>query len=542
MLLIKLIRTRARVSLRGVIALSALAAISTTLILMVVNMAAEQASNGDVSLRLLALMAVSVLGFAWAQKKANLITAREVEYILHDMRVRLFDGVRAAGPDLLARIGQGRLQSALTQEMQNISTSLPMILIGVQQMVMLVFVSLYLASLSVIAFVMIAIFSAVAAFVHIHRMRAVLAAGQKATADEGRLFGGLTDLLHGFKEVRLNRTREQDLLTDLHGFSHDARTAKTTIKEQWGREFAMIQLAFYLMMGMMVFVVPMFTTDYHDMAMQTTTAALFMIGPIGAFMQTIPALGDAENALSRLNALDQEMQDELARDHHGSDNTAQWPALDPREIVLRDASFAYRDPTDGRGFAVGPLSITFRRGEISFITGGNGSGKSTLIALLTGLRPVASGAIAVDDVDIDPTRMQSWRDCIATVFSDYHLFSELYGHEDIDPDQANRLLHQMEIDTKVTLTGNRFSTTDLSQGQRKRLALVAALLENKPVLVLDEWAADQDPHFRAFFYEKLLPELRAQGKMIICVTHDDRWFDRADHIYHMRDGQIETVK
>lgn len=144
----------------------------------------------------------------------------------------------------------------------------------------------------------------------------------------------------------------------------------------------------------------------------------------------------------------------------------------------------------------------------------------------------------VNDCPLPTDALQLYRDHFATVLSDYHLFRELYGIDEIDPKRVEPLLKQMEIDDKVEIDDNAFSTTSLSQGQRKRLALIAALLEEKPVLVLDEWAADQDPHFRSVFYEKILPSLRKQGKIIICVTHDDRWFDAADTIYHVRDGEF----
>jgi putative ATP-binding cassette transporter len=551
MMLINLLRAHARVDLRGVILLSAMSAISATLVLFVVNVAAGLASKGEISLRLLLLMAIAVLGFAWAQHKSNLIAAREAEHILHGMRERLFNSVRKSSPDTLADIGQGPLQAALTQEMQTVSMMLPMILIGVQQLVMLIFVGLYMLFLSPVAFAMIVGFSGIAGFVHLNRMRAIQLAGRQAIAEEGRLFAGLTDLLHGFKEVRMNRTRREDLVHDLHDISGAARDAKSAIKKQWGREFALIQLAFYVMMGLMVFVVPMFTDGYHQAAMQTTTVALFMIGPISAFLQSVPAFGEAENALAQISMLDYRMQTESMAEidathgatdtNTGEENLAPLPGTFD-QITLADVNFAYREPDDGKGFAIGPIDLSFRPGEITFITGGNGSGKSTLIALLTGLRHPTSGHITVDGIRITDRNIQAYRNHFATVFGDYHLFDTLYGIDQVDPDRVASLLAEMEIDEKVHLVGEKqFSTTKLSQGQRKRLALVAARLEDKPVLVLDEWAADQDPYFRKQFYEVLLPALRAEGKIIICVTHDDRWFGIADHLYHMHDGKIQSV-
>jgi putative ATP-binding cassette transporter len=189
-------------------------------------------------------------------------------------------------------------------------------------------------------------------------------------------------------------------------------------------------------------------------------------------------------------------------------------------------------------FEVGPLSAQFRAGEITFITGGNGSGKSTMLRLLTGLMPLQAGNLLVDGEPVEPEHMQAYRDQISAVFSDNHLARRLHGLADAQLARADELLERLEMHSKVRVRDGAFSTVDLSLGQRKRLALVVALLEDKPVIVLDEWAAGQDPHFRRVFYETLLPELKARNKIVICVTHDDRWFDRADQVLRMNEGRF----
>jgi putative ATP-binding cassette transporter len=99
-------------------------------------------------------------------------------------------------------------------------------------------------------------------------------------------------------------------------------------------------------------------------------------------------------------------------------------------------------------------------------------------------------------------------------------------------------LRWLALDHKVRVTDQRLSTTDLSQGQRRRLALLTAYLEDRPFYVFDEWAADQDPHYKQIFYTELLPELRARGKGVAVITHDDRYFHLGDRIVKLHDGQI----
>ncbi len=548
MLLIDLLRSRTRIDLRHAVGLLSLTSIATTMVLIIVNLAAEQAEDGVASMRYLGMMALSLIGYIWAQKKSSDMIAAEVEHILHQLRLSLFDRVRKAAPDTLAKVGQGAVQTALTQEMQTVSAALPLMLNGVQQVVLIICVAAYLAWLSTFAFVMISVLAVVVSTIHLQRMRKINTATRDAIDDENLLFGGLTDLLHGFKEVKMNSRRRDALLGALNDRSIRARDTKSVVKAQWSREFALIQLAFYGMMAAMVFIVPIFTSDYHDVAVQTTTAALFMIGPIGAVVASVPSFTDSDVALRKINDIDHQLEDALDAQHanEATNGTSSPETLDKlrgalgniAEISLRDVRFAYPGTTDSPGFAVGPINATFKKGEITFITGGNGAGKSTIIAVLTGLRPAAGGSIMVNDCPLPTDALQLYRDHFATVLSDYHLFRELYGIDEIDQKRVETLLKQMEIDDKVEIDDNAFSTTSLSQGQRKRLALIAALLEEKPVLVLDEWAADQDPHFRSVFYEKILPSLRKQGKIIICVTHDDRWFDAADTIYHVRDGEF----
>jgi putative ATP-binding cassette transporter len=373
---------------------------------------------------------------------------------------------------------------------------------------------------------------------HLVRMKALGVATDLALADERRLFDGLGSLLHGLKEVRMSAAHSAALSRDLAAYSSEARAAKSGLKAQWGREFALIQLAFYFLVGLMVFVVPVFTADFHTVALPGTMAALFLIGPIGTVATAIPAIDDAERALLSIRGVQARLQEELAKRADEAAEALDGPVA---EFALQDLRFTYDSSNGDPGFSVGPLSASFRVGQITFITGGNGSGKSTMMKLLTGLVPAQGGALLVGGVPLRRSQMQAWRDNIAAVFADYHLFARLYGVDAQARERAPELLRRLEMENKVTLTDGAFSSVDLSAGQRKRLALIAALLENKPVLVLDEWAADQDPHFRKVFYEEILPQLRAEGRIVICVTHDDRWFGMADQILHMVEGRLEAV-
>jgi putative ATP-binding cassette transporter len=195
---------------------------------------------------------------------------------------------------------------------------------------------------------------------------------------------------------------------------------------------------------------------------------------------------------------------------------------------MHDIRFSYLDRLSETIFQVGPIDFTLRAGELVFITGGNGSGKSTFLKLLAGLYKPESGEITFDGVHVGDSTRQNYRELIAAIFPDFHLFQKLYGIPDPDPAEVDRLLKQFQLIDKTRVTNGDFRTVDLSGGQRKRLALIVSLLEKRPILLLDEWAADQDPEFRRKFYYDLLPALIAAGTTVVAITHDDRYLDELD--------------
>jgi putative ATP-binding cassette transporter len=536
--LLRLLQRESRTHPRVLAFLAVVSALATVVVIATVSLAAELASHGRLSLRLAGIFLVATTLYALVQNALMSSFATEVENIIHRIRQSLFDAIRQADLSTLGRIRRTPLFAAITQDTQTISRNLPLLIIGAQQLVLVLFISLYLATLSLMAFLMATGFSMAAVGLHLARMKALGVATDRALADERRLFDGLGSLLHGLKEVRMSAAHSAALSRDLAAYSSEARAAKSGLKAQWGREFALIQLAFYSLVGLMVFVVPVFTADFHAVALPGTMAALFLIGPIGTVATAIPAIDDAERALLSIRGVQARLQEELAKRTDEAAETLDGPVV---EFALQDIRFTYDSSNGDPGFSVGPLSAGFRAGQITFITGGNGSGKSTMMKLLTGLVPAQGGALLVGGVPLRRSQMQAWRDNIAAVFADYHLFARLYGVDAQALERAPELLRRLEMENKVSLADGAFSSVDLSAGQRKRLALIAALLEDKPVLVLDEWAADQDPHFRKVFYEEILPQLRAEGRIVICVTHDDRWFGVADQVLHMVEGRLEAV-
>jgi putative ATP-binding cassette transporter len=207
------------------------------------------------------------------------------------------------------------------------------------------------------------------------------------------------------------------------------------------------------------------------------------------------------------------------------------------QIALVEADFHYPSQ-GGKQFGVGPISFSFGPGEIVFITGENGSGKTTLMKLLAGLYPSQKGALLLNGARLAADKLSHYRGLFSTIFSDNVLLRQLYD-ETVDPAQVTALLRRFNLRSSTDFVDGCFTSTDLSSGQARRLAMVVALLEDRPILLLDEWTAHQDPERRRFFYEELLPELRQRGKTIIAVSHDDRFFHCADRRIQLASGQLQ---
>lgn len=261
---------------------------------------------------------------------------------------------------------------------------------------------------------------------------------------------------------------------------------------------------------------------------------MFLRMPLNDLIGSLPTLVAGNVSLAKIET--------LAFADYRTEFTAQTGQADVRQpmLELQGLGYDYPHAADDYGFRLGPVDLSVAKGEILFIVGGNGSGKSTLAKLLTGLYEPSAGTLHLQGVEITPQLRDWYRAHFSTVFSSFYLFERLVGpNGDFDMDLAQAWLERLRMERKVTIDKQGgLSTTRLSQGQRKRLALLVALVEERPILLLDEWAADQDPGFRGFFYQELLPELKAQGKTIIAISHDDRYFSIADRVLKCDGGQL----
>jgi len=341
-------------------------------------------------------------------------------------------------------------------------------------------------------------------------------------------------IIEGAKEVRINEQRRALVLDQL-----------TRIIEQIAKKFVHATQIFFAARTFhsLFFYATLFSvlvlasrTHLHEAAVSGFILVLLYVkGPIEQIVGALPLFGQARASFRKVA----ELSTAIARKDGGlSPAKAGKAGFAGKRIELRGVR--YRFPAQGltEPFALGPIDLTINSGEMLFIVGKNGCGKTTLIKLLVGLYGPQQGQLLCDGQPVQAAQLDIYRQLFSVVFFDYYLFDDLIATDRSALDNLDYYLRKLEITQKVTIRNGAFSTTDLSTGQRKRLALIQVLVEDRPIVVLDEWAADQDPAFRRTFYEEILPEMKQQGKTLIVISHDDQYFHVADRVIEMDAGQI----
>jgi putative ATP-binding cassette transporter len=488
--------------------------------------------------RSMVMFLLSVGIYALSQRTVMQLTSSEVENMIHDLRMVLVDNISHADLLPLERVGRSEILGGIVRDTQTISQAVTFLLVGVQSAILILLAMVYVFINNTTAFILSTGFISFAMLLILRRIGDLQAELNVVLAEENRLFDGLRDILDGFKEVKMSNPRREALLMELDDAATRVRDAKTDFQNRSANQFVLSQSFIYLLLGIIVFIVPIFSQVDPTSITRTTTAMLFIIGPLTMVIQAIPMLAGANAAANNLVRLDSLLRSVIA-DGQGVEERSLPKSF--REIRLDTVSFSYENHDSASSFSVGPFDFSVQQGEILFITGGNGSGKSTLLKLLVGLYYPDRGVISYDREVVTMKTYSDYRSRFSVIFADYYLFKRLYGLPSPDTEVINDLCELLEISGKVHIRGDAFDTIELSTGQRKRLAMLVSMLENKPIVVLDEWAADQDPHFRRKFYQELLPLLKSQGKTIIAITHDDRYFSTADRCIALEEGRVASI-
>lgn len=457
-------------------------------------------------------------------------------YIAHKStvvhRIELYKRINALSYASLENIGQARLINILHVDIHNLymaATKLPFIWISAITVMGTLGYLLYLNE-RVFYFVLLAILFAIVIYLLPGMWSARYFSRSRAHYD--LVQEGAKGLIYGAKELKLNAERSQHYI-DTTLIKPENAALHNNLKGMIITTFAEVygELISFLIIAIVIFHLTYLYEISQLELFGVVVALLYLTGPVGVILGSIGELHRGRISLQRLQDFYKEMRDEPSHRLDG--------AIAPVNILtLQDIGYRYN--ASAQNFAVHDINLRFKRGEINFIVGGNGSGKSTLAKLLTLHYTTEIGELRFDDELLTHANIHHFREQVCAIYTDFYLFKHFY--KDIDIDLANEWLDILELKHKVSIDKNGFSETSLSDGQRKRLALLNLVLEQRSICLFDEWAADQDPAFKQTFYTRILPKLKEQGKMVIVITHDDRFFHLADQIIVMEDGTVREIK
>lgn len=468
---------------------------------------------------------------------AQLLLVRFSQGTILELSLTLCEKILRAPLRLLERRGPARVLATLTDDVSAVTWAVQCLPQFAMNAALVAGCALYLAWLSWQLFAAVAAVTVAGALIHklLHaRAFGLIHAAREARS---RLFEHFRDLSAGSKELMLHRRRREAFLDEqLRPAAEDYRRSNLAASSRYALAEAWLQALFYGLIGLLLFALPGIARPSPEALTGYVFAMIYMMGPIWSLAGVLPTVARGQVALRQIEALGVDLDG-------ASEEQAERPIHGPAEgddIELREAVFAYDGDASGKpGFRLGPIDFRLRRGDLIFVAGGNGSGKSTFVKLLCGLYPPQEGSLAIGGQPVARAGLDGYREHFSVVFSDFHLFDKLLGIP--TPEFEARLhgyLELLHLGHKVSLRDGGFSTRELSQGQRKRLALITAYLEDRPFYVLDEWAADQDPEYKEVFYTRLLPELRRRGKGVVVITHDDRYFHLGDRVIKLEDGRL----
>jgi putative pyoverdin transport system ATP-binding/permease protein len=468
---------------------------------------------------------------------SELLLNRLGQGAVFDLRIKLSRRVLAAPLRQLEKIGAHKLMAALTDDVVAIAQALFAFPLTCINLAVVLGCLVYLGWLSfsllflVLGFMVIGIIS-----YQLPLMKAVRSLHQARDAEDS-LFKDFRAMTDGSKELKLHRRRREAFLKD--SLEPSAATFRDRIiagqaiysaAASWG------QILFFVLIGVLLFLLPSFTGGSVSTLTGYVIVLLYLMAPLQMALNSLPALGRANVALRKINELGLSL-DEQPEEFCSSDD--ELPATAWRRLELVNVTHSYGKGGEEDDFVLGPIDLAIDAGQLIFLIGGNGSGKTTLAKILLGLYVPDTGSIRIGEQLVTDQNRDAYRQHFSALHSDFYLFERLLGLETSQLDAAARAyLIQFQLDEKVQVKDGVLSTIDLSRGQRKRLALLTAYLEDRPFYVFDEWAADQDPVFKQIFYHQILPELKARGKTVLVISHDDAFYNVADRVFKLDYGKI----
>ncbi len=457
--------------------------------------------------------------------------------IICRLRLKLIHRIFSTSFQRFDEVDRGRVYSTLNYDIENIGNTTLTIINLITNVITLAAVFFFLATISIWAVLFLVCVLAFLLLLFYRTNKNARMYFEEARDTRDGYMKLIDGLLNGFKELKLHYGKESEYKEDIEDISERFRQKLVVARIKYVNVNLVAQSFLIVSLGVMSFGFPrVFPGISPAIIVSFIMAILYLMNPINFIMTSMPAIMQMKVSWKRIQTFMSEIPTQEAPRAAVANLTIPQSVS---QIRLENLTFAYKQHQTDECFTVGPLDFEARAGELIFIIGGNGSGKTTLAKLLTGLYRQDEGRITVDGEELESSRLG---ELFSVVFSDFYLFEKIYNLKDNEAAAIEKYLDVLQLKEKVEIDRKRYSTTKLSHGQRKRLALLQCFLESRPMYLFDEWAADQDPQFRRFFYRELLTDMKKEGKIVFAITHDDHYFDVADTVVKMDMGKIEYIK
>jgi putative ATP-binding cassette transporter len=511
--------------------LALVAGLSRNLVMYVVNNAAAAPIDQAISywLPMFILSFIVVVGSSFAYQ---VITTVATTHVINNVRNKLIARLLKVQPSFLDKREHGALYHIMTTDVSTVAGFTNTVLNLLPAFIFLVIAIPQLFAYSLIAGFFVVLVMIGGALAYHLQQTSMATLNADARALEVTYFERVSEMLRGFRELRLNRNRRQSFTGDVSQVLAKLRQLQIKVSRIYETaESAVIGLKF-LLFGGIVFLVPYVGQTNSAVTFQILTLVLFSLTPFEQIVTSYPAV--IGTIVSYIRIAD--LVDELEPFDRIPDQPVETPSAFNR-ISLRNIHAKY-DSRETSGFELGPIDFDLNRGEVVFLVGSNGSGKTTFMNVLAGLLDPVSGTIEVDGVALKPEDMNNYRAQFSAIFTTFHVFRQLYGLEGTPAELADETVERVRLSGITSIRSEGISRLDLSAGQRRRLALAIALLEDRNVMILDEFVADQDPEQREYFFGTLLPWLKSRGKTLVISTHDLHWLPYCDRVLTFQNGKI----
>lgn len=521
---------------KRLLAIACLSAASNLILVFTLTSAVQKVSRHEPTSLELVTTVLAILFYWFSQGLVLRRTTVIVEEIVEQVRLRIAEKIRYSDLVSIENIERAALYNAVSAHAANISEAATGAITAFTGLVFVICTSLIILFLSIPAFLILA---GIIVFLILLFEEFQLKSGQwlaKALQKDNKFVHAFGDSLDGFKELKMSAPKANDFAElNLKPAAAQAREMRDKYGFALNRVVLVMTSSLFIVLAALVFVLPSVSPSEVPKLTNLATFVVFLFGPFSQVVGNLPFVTRANASIREIRRIEERL-DSIFEQGFADPVSHVYRTFNFDIIRCNGISFSYPDEFGAYAFSLASINFELSRGELVFITGGNGAGKSTFLKVLAGLYPPLTGTLAVDSTVIDQENRQSYRHLFSTIFADFHLFDRLYGINPVDQDRVRELLQLTDLSRKTSVVGDKISAVNLSSGERKRLALVLALLDNAPILLLDEWAAEQDPNFRRKFYREILPWLKRQGKTVVAVTHDDDQYEVADRVLKMQFG------